>query len=340
MSDRIAPSADITARVHDAIDTAMPGRQILSLHDLGGGRGVFGEVIRATFSSGTPESVAVKLAIAGPDGDAARRSGAYEREALAYRELLPHLDVRSPTCHGLLPDSLGPTIILEDLSDKRAVDQLDGLGVDDALAVAAQLGELHRAQPDRFWRAESPIATLRGSVVALLDPIALRMGLVALERRWSDVVDLDTRQAFSKLVENQTELAACLATAGPVVLCHGDPRADNLVFGVDDSVTLFDWQQIAKQPGVADLAWMAATSLEPETRRLIDEDLRRIYGESTGLPIDVDAYRAGFALPGLAVLLLAQRQATSERTRSFIAASLHRIGHALVDLAVGDLAER
>lgn len=332
-------SDDIVARVHHAIETAMPGRAVLSLDDLGGGRGVFGAVIRATFTSGLPASVAVKLAIIGPDGDAARRSGAYEREALAYRHLLPHLDVRSPNCYGLVPDALGPTIILEDLSDKRSVDQLDGLQIDDALAVATQLGTLHRAQAERLAPVSSPVATVRGNVVGLLDPPSLRSGLRALDRRWSEVIGPDVRRAFTKLVDGQAELADRLAATGPTVLCHGDPRADNLVFDSDGSMILFDWQQIAHQPGVADLAWMAATSLASDARRLADDDLVRLYGEFTGNPVGIDAYRAGFALPGLAVLLLAQRQATNDRTRAFITTSLQRVGQALVDLDVVKLVE-
>ena len=65
------------------------------------------------------------------------------REAFAYRSLLPHLDVSTPTCHGVIDDPLGPTFVLKDLSQRRIVDQLDGLSIDEAITVAEALGRLH-----------------------------------------------------------------------------------------------------------------------------------------------------------------------------------------------------
>ena len=79
---------------------------------------------------------------------------------------------------------------------------------------------------------------------------------------------------------------------------------------------LFDWQQIAVQFGEADLAWLMATSLDPEVRRAGHEDLVGAYGA------DIDRLRLGFVLPGLAALMLAQRTADHPRTRRFIATSL------------------
>jgi hypothetical protein len=137
-------------------------------------------------------------------------------------------------------------------------------------------------------------------------------------------------------------------------LCHGDPRADNLVFRESgsrekgnretagrqatdrpaaghqptDQVVLFDWQQMAIQFGEADVAWLAATSLDVEVRRRTERDLVEGYGGS------FDRYRLGLALPGLTVLLLAQREATTERTGRFIATSLQRIGAAIADLNI------
>ena len=116
--------------------------------------------------------------------------------------------------------------------------------------------------------------------------------------------------------------------ASGATLCHGDPRADNLAFDRAGAPVVFDWQQLAVQLPEADLAWLAATSLTVETRRAVERDLVAGYGTT------MDRYRLGFVLPGLAVLLLAQREIDSDRTAAFVAASLHRIATAVSDLDV------
>ncbi len=320
-------------RARAAAATVFPERTIASIDDLNRGRGVFSEVIRVVFepeatASGEPPSIAVKLAVDGPNGDAARRSGGYDREALAYRSLLPHLAVTTPRCFGVLDDPRGPTFVLEDLSGHRAVDQLDGLGTDDAVAVASTLGTLHRSPLADSAEAMS----IRQNTVAGLDPTALELGLMTLRERWGQSVDREALGAFERLVAEHAAASGRFAAAGPVVLCHGDPRADNLVFGA--TPILFDWQQIARQPGVGDLAWLAATSLEPDVRRLAEPSMLETYRSASGTAVGHDDYRAGFALPGLAVLYLAQRDAADDRTKAFIGTSLRRIGQALVDLEV------
>lgn len=320
-------------RARAAAETVFPQRTIVSIEDLNRGRGVFSEVVRVVFDPTTtepnqPPSVAVKLAVDGPNGDAARRSGGYDREALAYRSLLPHLTVSVPHCFGVIDDPRGATFVLEDLSDRRAVDQLDGLDTDDAVAVASTLGTLHRSPA--FDSTEG--ASIRHNTVAGLDPSALGLGLAALHDRWRAHVGSEAIGAFERLVADHAGASRRFAAAGPIVLCHGDPRADNLVFGA--TPILFDWQQIARQPGVGDLAWLAATSLEPEVRRLAEPTMLDAYRSASGVAVGHDDYRAAFALPGLAVLYLAQREATDDRTSAFIGTSLRRIGQALVDLEV------
>lgn len=304
------------------------GCRVVASRDLNGGRGVFSRVVRAelAWSGGAgddrPRSVAVKLPAPGPNGEAAAATGACRREALAYTRLIPHSPVAAPRAwlvhHG---PGAAASFVLEDLSALRAVDQLDGLPSADALAVGDALARFHRhwARPDRHR-----YLPLRRSVPAAISPEALARGLAALGERWGDVVDAAQRAVFARLVARRAELVSAFA-AGPVTVCHGDPRADNLVFAPAGPV-LFDWQQPALQLGAADVAWLAATSLTPETRRTLDADLAAAGG------CTVDAYRTGLLLPGLAVLLLAQREADSDRTARFITTSVRRIATAVADL--------
>ncbi|MEZ5407401.1 MAG: phosphotransferase [Acidimicrobiales bacterium] len=304
-----------------------PACEVVDTADLNGGRGVFSRVVRAQLAWSGPaadraRSVAVKLPAPGPNGEAAAATGACRREALAYTRLIPHSPITTPRAwlvhHG---PGAAASFVLEDLSGLRAVDQLDGLPAGDALAAAGALARFHRhwARPDRHRNLP-----LRRAVPAAIDPEALSRGLIALYERWGDVVDASQRAVFARLVARRAELVAAFAAA-PATVCHGDPRADNLVFAPSGPV-LFDWQQPALQLGAADVAWLAATSLTPGIRRTLDNDLA-VAGGCT-----LDDYRTGLLLPGLAVLLLAQRVADSERTAAFIATSLRRIATAVADL--------
>ncbi|MEM7275260.1 MAG: phosphotransferase [Actinomycetota bacterium] len=308
-----------------------------AITDVNRGRGAFSVVLRAEIHPGhdgdarpvVPGSVVAKLPVDGANGEAAIASGAYLREAVAYRHIIPRSPVRAPAVH--LIDEPGDgtaAFVLEDLSPLRAVDQLDGLTVVDSTRVAETLAAFHRS-----WRSEPNLGGLavRRNTIAGFAPDVLQTGLRALADRWADAVDPAMQRTFGRLVSGRDRLVERFDAASPT-LCHGDPRADNLVFDQEGAVVLFDWQQLAVQPGEADLAWLAATSLRPEVRRRADDDL------IAAADSDRDRYRLGFALPGLAVLLLAQRQFPTERGRRFVAASLQRIGTALDDLGVADLA--
>jgi hypothetical protein len=315
---------------------------ITGLDEINRGRGAFSDVWRAGLvwpdgpgigrhptdtrpgvaRDDRPDAVVAKLPVGGPNGRAARASGAYRREALAYRELLPRSPIRHPRAFAVVEAGDACSLLLEDLTDRRQADQLAGLDADDAARVAEALAHFHRA-----WAGSDRLAGLavRRNTLAGLDPEALVAGLDTLAERWGDVLGPDEHRVFADLVRARPGLVERFRTEEPT-LCHGDPRADNLVFSPDDGrPILFDWQQLAIQFGEADLAWLAATSLTTEVRRDVEADLVAL---ADGRP---ERYRLGLALPGLAVLLLAQRELPTERARRYVETTLRRISSALAD---------
>jgi aminoglycoside phosphotransferase (APT) family kinase protein len=316
---------------------------IEGLTDVNRGRGAFSVVLRAELrwlddgpgpggagapAGHRPVAVVAKLPVPGPNGEAAAASGAYRREALAYRELLPRSPVVAPRAYAVDEHEDGTcALLLEDLTGHRAVDQLDGLDRDDAIRVAEALAPFHRR-----WADGERLSGLdvRRNTLAGLGPDPLAAGLASLATTWADVLDDEARRTFAAVVAARSELVRRFDRA-PATLCHGDPRADNLVFDDEDRPVLFDWQQMAVQFAEADLAWLASTSLETPIRRRVEGDLVDAVGG------DRDRYRLGLALPGLAVLHLAQRELPSERARQFVGQSLQRIAAALADHEVGRL---
>lgn len=315
---------------------ACPGRAVVGVDRIGRDRGVFSVVHRVALAGEGPTTVVVKAPIGGPNGTAAVAAGAYRREALAYRSLLPASPVAAPAC--LLiedQDPDRPVLVLEDLGRHRAVDQVEGLDPDEVEAVVDALAGLHR-----HWEHHPGLATLpvRRAAPAALDPSALERGRSVLDERWAEVLDDRRRGAVDALLAARAPLVAAFTAAGPATLCHGDPRADNLVLA-DHGAVLFDWQQLAVQFPEADLAWLLATSTEPETRRRIERRAVERHADATGHDHEAawERYRLGLVLPGLAVLLLAQRRLDGARSAALVAASLRRIATAVDDLDVADL---
>ncbi|MGI9595902.1 MAG: phosphotransferase [Acidimicrobiales bacterium] len=309
------------------------GPRVAGLTDVNQGRGAFSIVVRAELdwpagggpADRGPATVVAKLPIDGPNGRAAAAAGAYRREALAYQRILADSPIITPAMYAI--DEGGDdtwAFLLEDLSGHRRFDQLVGLPAAEAVAVSKELATFHRLWSDKPDLADLPV---RRNTIAGLPEHGLRAGLRALETIWSEDLDDGDRRLYRRLVGGRPRLAERFE-AGAVTLCHGDPRADNFAFDAQGRLVLFDWQQMAIQFGEADLAWLSATSLETEVRRAVDRDLIGAYDG------DIDRYRLGLALPGLTVLLLAQRETTSERTRRFVATSLRRIAAAVDDLDV------
>ncbi len=324
----------------------IPGWKARTVTDAGGGRGVFSTVWRVELFMAPggqpvtepPATVIVKLPIEGPNGEAARASGAYEREAWAYAELLqsdeppPH-----PRCHRIERDgNRGASFVLEDLGDARLGDQAAGLAATDAVEVVRALAGLHArfGAPGRAGQlAALPVRT---SAPAVFHRDGLLAGLAALERRG----DQRWLPVFRSVVERRDRLVDAFGSAAHPTLCHGDPRGDNVAFREGGEAVLFDWQQLAVQLGEADLAWLCGTSLLPDTRREVESDLLETYADSSRRSVEETfaRYRLGYVLPGLAVLLLAQRATPDAATEAMVARSIERIGSALSDLDLPSLA--
>jgi len=241
--------------------------------------------------------------------------GAYDRERVAYASLLSR-DLPVPRCYDIIEVEHGPAFVLEDLTAHRAVDQIEGLSGEDALAVVDALVVCHTGIP------VSVAADLgvRSATPAGFSPESLTKGLAL-------VPDGDR---FAQLLERRGELVARFGSLSDPVLCHGDPRADNLVLG--PQVKLFDWQQIAIQTGEADLAWLMATSLSPMVRTVVEAEVVTRYASAVGRSADEswERYRLAMIVPGLAVLLLAQRSA-SGRLQELVSVSIDRIASAAAD---------
>lgn len=221
-------------------------------------RGVNGETYRIVLDSeGGPASVVAKFPHE-PSRGVARYQRWYEREVRFYRELAASTPMRTPRCYAaqIDPDD-NFVLLLEDLGGEHQGDQAAGCTLADAHEVVRSLAAMHA----RWWEPDpAPHPWLP------LTTVGLDRGLPvggAFARAWSRVretIDPGAHPVLDAGVEDYVGLLTEIST-GPVTLCHGDFRLDNL-FLVDSVPIAFDWQFACRARGAYDLAYFLALDLD------------------------------------------------------------------------------
>jgi aminoglycoside/choline kinase family phosphotransferase len=197
----------------------------------------------------------------------------YEREGRFYQQIGDKLGVRTPRCHWNHIDVEAGTfaLLLEDLGHRTTISQIAGIGADragDALRCLAGLHAAWWASPalDGFpWmpRLDHPVNLAAGqqyrdawpAFVTRIDGF-VGAGALALGERIKDAME----ELFHRGIDE-----------APVTVCHGDFRADNLLFddGAEcpERVAILDWQITYRGPAVADVAYLLCQSMDVEERR-------------------------------------------------------------------------
>lgn len=307
---------------------------------LGVERGFVGQTLRVSFRVGdrrTAETVVVKLPAAGVRARATLAPLRYgEREARFYTELAAGCPLPTAHCHlAALDTATGDAaLVLQDLGDGDAGDDLAGCPPDQAAALVRQLGAFHarhwgvaadrypwlprfdQDQPDRYY-----------------DVLWRRM-----KHRHGDVIPPDFVAIGDRLGHELAAFRVRMATP-PLTITHGDLRTDNLVFYPGHAVVL-DWQVIAWARGPLDLGYFLTQSFEPERRRAFESELLAAYhralvdGGVTGYTLAAcrDDMRLG-CLQNAATFVLAggSLDFSGDRARALLHATLQRITAAVAD---------
>jgi len=154
--------------------------------------------------------------------------------------------------------------------------------------------------------------------------------------------------------EDRETLAAAMGLVTPWLLAeparfalmHGDYRLDNMLFDPDRTrITVVDWQTMGVGLPARDLAYFTATSLAPEIRAEIEQDLVRQYHEAllgygvTGYDAETcwRDYRLGVLQAPLLSGLGFAFAASTERGDEMMLAMFHRGCRAIRELGTLDL---
>lgn len=234
---------------------------------IGVGIGVSSALYRVGLSGqDCPDSVVVKL----PALDEAAVFTStmlrmYIREVRFFEELAPQAPMRVPKFHhGAVDEETSQfVVVMEDLGALRGVDQVEGMTMEDAGRAVDALARWHA----QWWGAAEELAT-SGLTVHLNDPIYPAVLPLVFGEGWEKLTrehDLpDNVVAVGPRFADA--IAGLLADLGqaPTTLCHGDYRADNILFDDDGEPAVLDFQLIGTGAGAYDLAYFTTQSIRAD----------------------------------------------------------------------------
>lgn len=316
---------------------------------IGVGIGVSSALYRVSLTGeGCPATVIVKL----PALDEAAVFTStmlrmYIREVRFFEELAEQVPVRVPSFHhGAVDEETSQfVVVMEDMSAFRIVDQLEGMAVEDADRAVDALARWHA----QWWGKAEELAA-DGLTVHLRDPIYTAVLPLVFGEGWQKLTtEHELPAAVLEVGPRWTDALPGLLHdlgAAPTTLCHGDYRADNILFGEDGEPVLLDFQLIGTGGGAYDLAYFITQSLRSEDaeqheRRLFDRWCDGL--EAAGVT-DLDRgaewlrYRKA-ALFCLVYPIVASRgmDLSDPRQRELIDCMNTRIARAIEQLELGEL---
>jgi Ecdysteroid kinase-like family len=296
-----------------------------------------------------PASVIVKLPVSGQVRQLLDGIGAYVREVTFYAELAGDVPVRVPEAYAaeMAPDSTDFVLVLEDLSALEPVDQLTGLTLEQAETAVDALARFHAWswEHERLERLADRFPPLDSGVAGgVYGQFARFFGMSWQAARELPVVADDVKVFGDRWSELLPTFVSELST--PRTIAHGELRADNLFLLPDGGLLMIDFQTVAQQAGIVDVAYLVAQSLPVEVRRGNDEQLVRRYVDAlaaAGIK-DYDHQRAwsqyrvalafNLLLPGLAFM---QYENSDDRGKQLLVEMLRRTSDAIEATGALDL---
>jgi hypothetical protein len=302
----------------------------------------------ATDQSGLPATFAIKLP-AQDDAVRERVSLGYRSEVEFYTVVADRVHIPVPRCfyNDITSDGVDFALLLADMAPAVQGDQIAGCTARDAVLAVEALAGLHGPSwCDSQWLGLSSISMPKPGDEAAAKGLGdvARMAADITIDKLGERMSAEDRETLTESMGLATSWL--LAEVNRFALMHGDYRLDNMLFDRDRThVTVVDWQTMGIGLPARDLAYFSATSLVPEIRTAIEQDLvRRYHHALMGYGVrdyDVDAcwrdYRLGVVQAPLITTLGFAFAASTERGDEMILTMLHRGCRAIRELETLDL---
>jgi len=249
--------------------------------------------VRADYSSnptGLPETFVIKIQ-AQDETVRDRVTLGYRSECAFYASVADRVKIPVPQCFHceITADAMDYALLLADQAPAVQGDQISGCGDDQARIAVTALAGLHAPT----W-CQSEWLTFPGLAMTTLDEAGAQ-GMGDVARMSADMTidklgsEIDTQDRETLTTAMDLVADWVLNDFGRFSLIHGDYRLDNMLFHPQGGVTVVDWQTLGVGLPARDLAYFAATSLDPKLRRQIERDLVDQYHRALGV-LGVEGY--------------------------------------------------
>jgi hypothetical protein len=306
--------------------------------------------VSATYATdgALPPTFAIKLP-AQDDSVRERVALGYLSEVEFYTDVADRVRIPVPGCFysAIADEGTDFVLVLADMAPAVQGDQIAGCTPQEAqLAVEALAGLHGPSWCDPVWLGLSAISMPKpgdGAAANGLGDVSKMAADITIDKL-GDRVSAEDRESLTAAMGLVTPWL--LAEPKRFALMHGDYRLDNMLFDPDRTrITVVDWQTMGVGLPARDLAYFTATSLAPEVRSEIEDDLVRRYHEALlGYGVrDYDAdtcwrdYRLGVIQAPLITGLGFAFAASTERGDEMILTMLHRGCRAIRELGTLDL---
>ncbi len=292
------------------------GARVVALHGTPIGTGQVGTSVRFELTwdrpgPDLPATVVGKFPSTDERSRAAGAAGLYAREIGFYRELLPQLHVSTPQpiYAAYDPVTADCTLLMTDVREADAGDQLSGCGLELATAAVEEIAGLHAptwgraAQLSAYGWVRVPTAELaamhRDRYVNGFDTFVETVGA----RFDADDIDL------GRWIGERMSVLPALHTVEPCAV-HNDFRLDNLLIPrrPGERLRVVDWQTVGIGFGPVDVAYFCGTGLvedpAPDAERALVERYRRRLAD-LGVEIGADQVWHSYCLGAVAGYVMA-----------------------------------
>ena len=276
----------------------------------------------------------------------------YEREVLFYRDVAPRSAARTPEVYYADLDGSDFVLLLEDLSDYRLGDQVQGCSLEDSRLGMVWLGKHHAS----FWDdVGDPSLDFMPDIWPSYSSDALQQGAAygwePMVEAFDDILPDHIRSLKERYLAAAPRIFEWMASA-PLTVVHGDFRMDNLFFGNggdQEPLIALDWQGCLRGRAAQDIGYFMSGSIPIELRRTHERELiglwHRTLVESgvTGFsPEDAwENYRRGVLYVWIiAVVIAGTLDRTNERGHRWMAEMLKRTVATIDDLGLIELLGR
>ncbi len=260
----------------EVLDQTVTGHRVVDAHAGTTGRGVI--ALSCEKGATLPERLFVKL----PPDDAAQRlfvttSGMGRREALFYQQLSDEVPLRVPRNYYAVANDSGEEYIMlmEHLEDSgctfrnASTARASGESMDYIKRVLAAFARLHAA----YWNAPRFTQDLAWIDPLMQHEIAAQLVTSSLQQHGASLPAVF--RAMAELYLAETDGVHRLWREGDVTLVHGDAHDGNL-FMHGREPGFLDWAVLARAPGMRDVGYFLAATLEEGERDALP-DLMRYY---------------------------------------------------------------